>query len=362
MIIYKFRSSAIGRYSVNIIYFVFFFLFVLGSLSLTPSGNVIIKNIQLSGHAQGTTWHATYFYSDSVVTKRQLDSILEVIDSSLSLYKPYSTIVAFNNSTSGIKIDKHFRNVVEKSLDTYQQTNGLSDITVGPLVEAWGFGVDPHSNVPDDSVIKSLLPCVDSKNIRLHNDSLIKSKPCVKIDVNGIAQGYSVDVIASFLESNGIQNYLIELGGELRVKGKKQPGNIPFRIGIESPSGDDFNIPPMQKIIILDSGGAITTSGNYRKYRESKGKRFSHIIDPKTGKSADNEMISATVYATDAITADAYDNALMLMGVEKAIQFVENRKDLGAYLIYKKKDGKIADTASTLFRQLINRFNTSDKN
>ncbi len=349
-----------GRYSVNIIYFVFF-LFVLGSLSMTPPGNVIIKNIQLSGHAQGTTWHANYFYADSVVTTRQVDSILEVIDSSLSLYKPYSTIVAFNNSTSGINIDKHFRNVIEKSLDIYQQTNGLSDITVGPLVEAWGFGVNSHSNVPDDSVIKSLLPCVDSKNIRLHNDSLIKSKPCVKIDVNGIAQGYSVDVIASFFESNGIQNYLIELGGELRVKGKKQPGNIPFSIGIESPSGNDFNILPMQTIITLDSG-AITTSGIYRKYHESKGKKFSHIINPKTGKSAENEMISATIYAADAITADGYDNALMLMGVEKALQFVENRKDLGAFLIYKKKDGTIADTASTLFRQLINRFNTSEKN
>ena len=180
-----------GRYSVNIIYFVFF-LFVLGSLSMAPPGDVIIKNIQLSGHAQGTTWHANYFYVDSVVTKRQLDSILDVIDSSLSIYKPYSKIVAFNNSTSGIKIDKHFRNVIEKSLDIYQQTNGLSDITVGPLVAAWGFGADPHSDIPNDSVLNSLLPCVDSKNIRLRNDSLIKSKPCVKIDVNGIAQGYSV--------------------------------------------------------------------------------------------------------------------------------------------------------------------------
>ena len=251
--------------------------------------------------------------------------------------------------------------MVEKSLDTYQQTNGLSDITVGPLVEAWGFSVNPNSNIPDEAVINSLLPCVGSKNIRLQNDSLIKLKPCVKIDVNGIAQGYSVDVIASFFESNDIQNYLIELGGELRVKGKKQPGDLPFRIAIESPSEDDFNMPPMQKIIILDSG-AITTSGNYRKYHDSKGKRFSHIINPKTGKSADNEMVSATVYAADAITADAYDNALMLMGVDRAMKFVENRKDLGAFIIYKRRDGKLADTASTRFRQLINRFDTLSKN
>ncbi len=153
-----------GRYFVNIIYFAFF-LFVLRNLSMTPPGNVIIKNIQLSGHEQGTTWHASYFYSDSLVTKRQGDGILDVIDISLSLYRPYSTIVAFNNSTSGIKIDTLFRNVVEKYLEIYQQTNGLSDITVGSVAEAWGFGADPHSNIPDDSVINCLLPYVDSKNM-----------------------------------------------------------------------------------------------------------------------------------------------------------------------------------------------------
>lgn len=348
------------NYFVNINLYIFL-IFLLGNFSIVPPGHSNIKSVQLSGNAQGTTWHTTYFYSDSVVSKNQIDSILKVIDSSLSLYKPYSKIVAFNNSSSGVKIDNHFRKVVEKSLDTYHQTNGLSDITVGTLVEAWGFSANPNSKIPSESVIKSLLPCVSSKYILLQDDSLIKLKPCVKIDVNGIAQGYSVDVIAAFFESNGLQNYLIELGGELRVKGKKQPGDLPFRIGIESPSGDDFNMPPMQKIIVLDSG-AITTSGNYRKYHESKGKKYSHIINPKTGKSADNEMISATLYATDAITADAYDNALMLMGVDSAMKFVENRKDLGVFIIYKRRDGKLADTASTRFRQLINRFNTSVKN
>jgi thiamine biosynthesis lipoprotein len=120
-------------------------------------------------------------------------------------------------------------------------------------------------------------------------------------------------------------------------------------------------MPPMQKIILVDSG-AITTSGNYRKYHESKGKRYSHIINPKTGKSAENEMISATVYASDAITADAYDNALMLMGVDRALKFVESRKDLAAFIIYKRSDGKLADTASSRFRQLISRFDNSAKN
>jgi thiamine biosynthesis lipoprotein len=132
-------------------------------------------------------------------------------------------------------------------------------------------------------------------------------------------------------------------------------------VGIESPSGDDFSLPPMQKIIVLDSG-AITTSGNYRKYHESKGTRYSHIINPATGKSVQNEMISATVYASDAITADAYDNALMLMGLDRAMKFVESKKDLAAFIIYKRPDGKLADSASTRFRQLISPLNTLVKN
>ena len=176
-------------------------------------------------------------------------------------------------------------------------------------------------------------------------------KPCVRIDVNGIAQGYSVDVMANFIARKNVKDFIVELGGELRVQGKK-PGGNPFKVGIESPSGDDFSAPPMQKIISIGSG-AITTSGNYRKYHESKGKKYSHIINPHTGKSVSNEMISVTVYAKNATTADAYDNALMLMGVKDALKFVEKKPDMAAFLIYKKKDGTVADTASTRFRRLI---------
>jgi thiamine biosynthesis lipoprotein len=220
------------------------------------------------------------------------------------------------------------------------------------LVDAWGFGAKEDSNIPEDEKLKQILPCVGYDKITLTSDSLIKKKPCVKIDVNGIAQGYTVDIIAGYLESKGITDFLVEVGGELRVMGKKQPGNTPFKVGIESPSGDDFSTSPMQKIVVVENG-AITTSGNYRKFHESKGKKYSHIIDPRTGKSVDNEMISATVYARDATTADAYDNALMLMGVEKALKYIEARPEMAVFLIYKNKEGSIADTASSRFRQLI---------
>jgi thiamine biosynthesis lipoprotein len=320
-------------------------------LSLKPPTTTSIR-VDLTGAAQGTTWHITYYGKDSTVKKMQIDSLLAVIDSSLSIYKPYSHIVAFNNSRTGIIIDEHFRRVVEKSLETYHQTDGLFDITILPIVEAWGFGAKHIETLPDSNTIRSLLTCVGSQYLKLDGYRLTKLKPCVKIDVNGIAQGYSVDVIANFFERNGIVNYIVELGGELRVHGKKQPGNEPFKIGIEAPSDNDFESHPLEKILVADSGG-ITTSGNYRKYYESNGKHISHLMDPHTGYSIQNKMISVTVYAKDAITADAYDNALMAMGLDRGMDFVEKRQDLAAYFIYRLPNGKTADTASSRFYNLI---------
>jgi thiamine biosynthesis lipoprotein len=159
-------------------------------------------------------------------------------------------------------------------------------------------------------------------------------------------------VLAGFLEIHGITNYLVEVGGEIRVKGHKQPGNEKMKIGIEAPGDNDFQLSMIRKIIVTDSG-AITTSGSYRKFYESEGKRISHIIDPRTGYSAQNELISVTVYARDAITADAFDNALMVMGLQKALQFVERRNDISAHFIYRTKTGAVADTASTRFYKLL---------
>lgn len=346
--------------------YIFYTIWTLLSLSYlqdiltSPEVKPGLKAYRLSGYAQGTTWQATYFAKDSIVHKSHVDSLLLVIDSSLSIYKPFSTIVRFNNSDRGLVIDEHFRNVVKKSLETYQQTNGLFDITVAPLVEAWGFGARENRQPPADSVIQSALSCIGSRFIQLKQDSLIKLKPCIKIDVNGIAQGYTVDLVAAFFEINGIRDYIIEIGGELRVKGKKRPANEPFRVGIESPANDDFSLAPMQKIITIDKG-AITSSGNYRRYYESGGKRISHIIHPKTGKFVDNELISVTVYAKDAFTADAYDNALMLMGLEAAIRFVETRNDMAAFFIFREKDGSVKDTASSGFARLIRQTQTKYK-
>lgn len=310
----------------------------------------VLKKIQIYGTAQGTTYHITYYAQDSFIIKRQIDSVLNKIDSSLSLYKSYSLVNQFNQSASGITADQHLMKVVTKALEVYRTTKGLFDITVFPLTDAWGFGPQKRNSLPDSAEIKKIMPCVDSRLLIKKKNKIVKIKSCVQLDPNGIAQGYSVDVLADFFERQGVRNYIIELGGEIRIRGRKQD-NEKMSIGIEAP-GDDVDFSMIEKIVYLDHG-AITTSGNYRRYYESNGRKITHLLNPKTGYTLQNELISVTVFAKDAMTADAYDNALMVMGLEKALAFVEKRKDLAAHFIYKTADGKVADTMSKRFRRLL---------
>lgn len=311
------------------------------------------KRIVITGFAQGTSYHITYYAGDSSVTQFQIDSIFNKLDSSLSIYKPYSLISRFNNAnTTTVEMDEHFSAVINTSIDTWRATSGLFDITVQPLVQAWGFGIKKTDSLPGKKEVNTIRKCVGSQFLKVENNKLVKLKPCMTIDVNGIAQGYSVDVMAAFLEANGINNYLVEIGGELRVKGRKQPSNEKMKIGIESPGEDELAISMRQQVIETDSG-AITTSGNYRKYYESNGKKITHLINPRTGYPIQNELISVTVFAADAITADAFDNALMVLGLTKALRFTEKRKDICAYFIYRDKKGVLKDTASTGFYRLM---------
>lgn len=309
------------------------------------------RKIQITGPAQGTTYHITYYAKDCVVIKSQIDSLLAVIDHSLSLYKPNSLINQFNQSPAGLVVDEHFIAVTKAAQSIFKKTNGLFDITIGPLTKAWGFGPVKPDSLPTRKTIRSLLPCIDSRLLYWEGKKLKKKKPCVQLDANGIAQGYSVDQLGLLLEQNGISNYLVELGGEIRVKGKKWPEETKMSVGIEAPD-EDLAPVAMKKIVWLNKG-ALTTSGNYRRYRESGGKHLSHLINPHTGYPFDNELISVTVYAPDAMTADAYDNALMGMGLIQALNFVEKQPGLGAYFIYRQRNGNIADTASRIFRSLL---------
>lgn len=329
-----------------------FLLFIM-AVSLLSIGQkpVKVREFRIAGHAQGTTYHLLYYATDSVVTLGETDSLFASIDSSLSIYKPYSVISRFNRSGTELQLDEKCRIVVQRSLEIYHESSGMFDITVAPLVQAWGFGTQKITSLPGADSIQSLMPCIGSDKISLSGNRLRKIKPCVQIDVNGIAQGYSVDLLAELLESRNIHSYLVEVGGEIRVKGVK-PSGEKMTIGIESPDDDDAKGSPMRTIIQLDNG-AVTTSGNYRKFYEAGGKKISHLIDPVSGYPFQNEMISVTVIAKDAITADGYDNAFMGLGVIKGMQLAESKKEMEVYFIYHKPNGEVADTATPGFYKFI---------
>jgi len=308
-----------------------------------------LKQFKINGLAQGTDYAIMYYATDSVATKKGIDSLLAEIDLSMSLYKKASLINQFNAVEKELKVDRFLTDVLKRSFEINRDTKGIFDITVAPLVQAWGFGPKENTTEPSSMEIKSILKCVGMENLKLKNGRLFKTKSCIQIDLNGIAQGYSVDLIAAYLSKKGIKSYVAELGGEIRIAGPKPDGSA-MKIGIEGP--DKTGIPMIRHIAILNSG-AITTSGNYRKFHQSGKKKISHLINAKTGYPLENEMISVTVYAKDAITADGYDNALMGMHLPEALKFVESRKDLEAYFVYHKKDGSVADTLSSGFKKLI---------
>ncbi len=305
----------------------------------------------ITGKAQGTTYTIKYFHPDNRVSSQSIDSTLKSLDRSLSLYQEGSLIRRFNASADTLTVDAHMINVVKRAQEISRQTRGLFDLSIGPLVSLWGFGPEGSKPLPGHAEIKSALNCVGYQQIKIRGNRIQKTRPCLQIDANGIAQGYSVDVLADYLEKKGVHNYLVELGGEIRVKGGK-PGGEKFKVGIESPDEDEWKTGRMEQVVELENG-AITTSGSYKKYYESQGKKITHLVDPRTGYTVQNNLISVTVYAKDAMTADGFDNALMLMGMEKALKFVEKRKDISAFFIFKRPDGSVADTASRGFMALL---------
>lgn len=309
-----------------------------------------LQEYKISGYAQGTTYSITYYAKSDEVKKEQIDSILNVIDQSMSLYNPNSIISKFNESTSGTLVDFHFMEVFKRAKIIFKATNGAFDVTVAPLVQLWGFGPKKADKLPDNVTIKNALECVGMAKLSRDKRFLSKDNPCVQIDFNGIAQGYTVDIIANHLQSRRIVNFMVEVGGELRINGTK-PNQQLFKVGIEGPIDQGLSEQRIKHVLQFKKG-AVTTSGNYQKFKMNGNQRISHLIDPRTGYPLKNEMISVTVFAKDAITADGYDNALMAMPVKEALSFAK-RKNLEVYIIYMKPNGELADTLSNGFKKLI---------
>jgi FAD:protein FMN transferase len=303
----------------------FIFLIIIVLLIFVNCNRETNKLIKIAGNAQGTTYHITYIPGDKSIYKEAIDSIFRKIDSSLSTYVPASIISRINKNDTAVVADDYFIDVFNRSIKVSETTNGLFDITVAPIINAWGFGFTKKARV-DSAMIDSLLGFIGYHLVRLEGKKLIKEKQQSMLDFNAIAPGFTVDVLAAYLESKGITNYLVELGGEVRAKGKKNKDSY-WTVGIDQPNEELVNGRPLKAIIQLQDR-ALATSGNYRKFYIEDGKKRAHIIDPHTGYPAKHNLLSATVIASDCATADAYATAFMVMGMEKAKQFLSEHREL----------------------------------
>ncbi len=324
----------------------FIFLTILSFLILVSCDQQSNNLIKIAGEAQGTTYQITYLSEGKLNYKTEIDSLLKDIDLSLSTYVPTSIISRINKNDTGVIVDDYFVEVFKKSIEVSEKTNGLFDVTVAPVINAWGFGFTKKAAV-DSTMIDSLLDFIGYKTVKLEGKKLVKQQQQTQLDFNALAQGYTIDVLAAYLERKGIANYLVELGGEVKAKGKKKNGN--WTVGIDQPNETPADGRPLQAIIKLKDR-ALATSGNYRKFYIEDGKKYAHIIDPNTGYPAKNNLLSASVLAADCMTADAYATAFMVMGLEKSKQFLEANKNLHleVFFIYDEKGVWKTYTSETL--------------
>ncbi len=296
----------------------------------------VFNYMKIEGFAQGTSYHITYGATDSVDYSLAIDSILKDFDRSLSTYEPSSLISRLNrNETDSVNF--MFKRNFEVAREVYEASDGAFDITVLPLVNSWGFGPGVKSQI-DSMLIDSILQFVGMDKVRISGNRLVKDKPEIEIDVNAIAQGYSVDIVAEFFEDEGIHNYMVEIGGEVRTKGRN-PHHEVWKIGLDKPFfGNLMPGMSLQAIILLD-GKSLATSGNYRKFYEEDGIKYTHSIDPKTGYPARRSLLSATIIADECIVADAYATACMVMGLDSSKELLARHPELEAYLIYGDEEG-----------------------
>ncbi|MBM3443857.1 MAG: FAD:protein FMN transferase [Bacteroidetes bacterium] len=325
---------------------IFLFLSVIwcAFIAVTP-----LHIVELSGRAQGTKFSIKYVSTEALIDKRSIDSVFAALDASLSRYVPHSTISRFNRSDRGICVDRHVRTVVEAALQLCKATEGAFDITTLSLTELWKSRMQ-EQRVPTTTELQHALQWVGPDRIQLKGDSLVKIHSSVRIDVDGIAQGYSVDCLAAFLRSCRISSFLIELGGEVFATGTK-PNGERWSIGVARAASE--SVPSSASYVMGLNEMAATTSGRLSKYSEVNGQRYSHIIDPQTGLPIHNEMMSATVVAHTAMEADALDNAFMVMGLSKSLKWLESRNGLAFFAVIRNDLNQVSDTCTDRFRDLL---------
>lgn len=293
----------------------------------------------IDGFAQGTTYHIVIDGCENATDiKVGMDSLLDNISRSMSLYDKASLINAINSNQTD-SVDRYISECVAAAHKISVESSGNYDITIKPLVAARGFLAD---SAQMDINIDSLLQYVGYQKISIENGRIIKANPNMQIDLNSIAQGFSADILAEYLEFLGHNNFLVEIGGEIMVKGQKSDGSN-WRVGIDRPT--EGNVLPgaeLQVKLALPSGVGLATSGNYRKfYYDNNGNKVVHTISPLTGQSVISDLLSATVVAENATLADAYGTMLMVLGLEQSKVFLDEHPEIDAYLVYGTKEGGI---------------------
>jgi len=287
----------------------------------------------VEGSVFGTFYHITYGSKVGL----NIDSVLAEVDKSLSPFNKRSVITAINRNTS-MRTDERFREVFRLSMEVSEETNGAFDITVAPLVNAWGFGFDKAQEISEER-IDSLLQFVGYRKVRLEGDTICKDDSRLMLDCSAVAKGYGVDVVAQFLRSQGIKDYMVEIGGEVAVRGKNPKGED-WHIGIDRPDDDSLNTSNKLQDVLIISNKAMATSGNYRNFYVKDHKKYAHTIDPRTGHPIQHNILSATVVAPTCAEADAYATSFMVMGMDGARAVLKKHAELSAYLIYTDEKGR----------------------
>jgi thiamine biosynthesis lipoprotein len=295
---------------------------------------------EINGLTQGTTYHIVFETSpqrDLSEIRTQIEKILTEVDNSLSIYND-SSVISLLNSNISDKTDTLFREMFRQSKDVWEKSAGAFDITVGPLVKAWGFGPDALQRF-DATKLDSLMELVGMEKVSLAGDRLVKGDPGMYIDVNAIAQGYTVDLLIEYLNNEGITDCLVEVGGEVRTSGDK--GGMGWRVGIDRPvDGNNSPGEDLKAIVRLDDR-SLATSGNYRKFYVDNGVKYSHTIDPNTGYPVRHKLLSATIITGTCASADAWATVCMVAGRDSAVAFIEKYDFLEGYLIYSDENGNM---------------------
>lgn len=330
-------------------------LVALASLMLLAGCEQPPQQVHLSGPTMGTSYNIKYLQQDGLPSSddlhKEIDRLLEEVNDQMSTYRKDSELSRFNQyqGIDPFEVSNQTATVVKEAIRLNGLTEGALDVTVGPLVNLWGFGPEARPEVvPTDAELAERKANTGIHHLSVEGNKLSKDLPHLYVDLSTIAKGWGVDVVANYIESQGIHNYMVEVGGEIRLKGLNRDG-VPWRIAVEKPTVDERSIQE----IIEPGDMAIATSGDYRNYFERDGVRYSHIINPQTGRPIHNRVVSVTVLDKSCMTADGLATGLMVLGDEKGIEIAE-QNHIPVFMIVKTDDG-FKEIASSAFKPYLNR-------